>query len=174
MELPKRRLFMNAFFMSWFSYYPLVWMRHRRIKSNIINCLHERCLRIICNDKIQHLRNYQKKGNSVTKHKQHLRFFATEMLKIMKGVTSFMLNELFNSNERDNYILRNSSYLSLPITKTVFSRLEALSYLGPKVWEIVPLEIKVVDSLLESENNIRHFEYPCRICKNYIHMVGFI
>ena len=116
----------------------------------------------------------RKKGNSVTKHKRHLRFFATEMLKIMKGITPFILNKLFNSNEGDNYILRNSSYLSLPVAKTVFSRLEISSYLGPKVLEVVPPEIKVVDSLLESKNSIRLFEYPCRICKNYIQMVGFI
>ena len=44
MDLSKRRTLLNAFFISQFSYYPLVWMFHRRWKNNKINRIHERCL----------------------------------------------------------------------------------------------------------------------------------
>ena len=52
MELPKRRILMNAFFKSQFNYYPGIWMFHSRTLNNKINRLNERCLRIIYKDKI--------------------------------------------------------------------------------------------------------------------------
>ena len=51
MDLSKRRILLNAFFISQFSYCPLVWMFHSRGKNNKINRIHERCLRIVYNDK---------------------------------------------------------------------------------------------------------------------------
>ena len=43
MELPKRRILMNAFFKAQFNYCPAVWMFHNRLLNNKINRLHERC-----------------------------------------------------------------------------------------------------------------------------------
>ena len=51
MDLSKRRMVMNAFFNSQFNYCPLIWMCHNRTTNRKINWLHERCLRIIYNDK---------------------------------------------------------------------------------------------------------------------------
>ena len=55
MELPKRRILMNAFFKSQFNYCPTIWMFHNRSLNNKINRLHERCLKIIYN---HNYRNY--------------------------------------------------------------------------------------------------------------------
>ena len=51
MSLPKRKIRMNSFFSSAFNYCPLVWMCHSRKNNNRINRIHERCLRLIYNDK---------------------------------------------------------------------------------------------------------------------------
>ena len=51
MDLSKRRILLNPFFISQFSYCPSIWMFHSRGKINKINRIHERCLRIIYNDK---------------------------------------------------------------------------------------------------------------------------
>ena len=40
MDLNKKRLLLNAFFMSQFNYCRLFWMRHNRMKNNKINRLH--------------------------------------------------------------------------------------------------------------------------------------
>ena len=47
MDLSKRRVLLNAFFISQFSYCPLVWMFYSFGKNNKINRIHERCLRRI-------------------------------------------------------------------------------------------------------------------------------
>ena len=49
--IAKKRILMNAFFTSQFSYCPLVWIWHSRANNNKTNILHERCLRIVYNDK---------------------------------------------------------------------------------------------------------------------------
>ena len=41
MELPKRRILMNAFFKAQFIYCPIIWMFHNRCLNNKINRLHE-------------------------------------------------------------------------------------------------------------------------------------
>ena len=45
MFILKRKLLMNAFFKSQFSYCPLLWMCHSLSMNNKINRLHERCLK---------------------------------------------------------------------------------------------------------------------------------
>ena len=52
MNLSKKKMLMNSFFKSQFSYCPLVWMCHSRTINNKINHLHERCLRVIYNEQI--------------------------------------------------------------------------------------------------------------------------
>ena len=55
MELPQRRILMNAFFKAQFNYCH-------------INRLHERCLRIIYNDKLSNFEELLNKDNSVSIH----------------------------------------------------------------------------------------------------------
>ena len=50
MNLTKQKLLINLFFPSQFNYCPLVWTCHNCTINNKINCLHERCLRIVYND----------------------------------------------------------------------------------------------------------------------------
>ena len=65
MGLSKRKLLMNAFFTSQFSYCLLIWMCHSRSNNWKINMLQERCLRIIYNNKQSSLTELLNKDNSV-------------------------------------------------------------------------------------------------------------
>ena len=58
MDFNKKRLAVNAFFMAQFNCGPLIWMCHNRTCNNKINRLHERCLRLIYNDKRSSSRIY--------------------------------------------------------------------------------------------------------------------
>ena len=46
-ETSKRRILVNAFIISQFSYCPLIWMFHSRKMEHSINRIHERALRLI-------------------------------------------------------------------------------------------------------------------------------
>ena len=49
--ITKKRILMNAFFKSQFNYCTLVWVCCNRSLNTLINRLHERCLRVVYNDK---------------------------------------------------------------------------------------------------------------------------
>ena len=77
-------MLMNAFFKSQFSYCPLVWMFHSRTPNNRINKLHERCLRIIYNNKVSSFEDLLELDRSVSVHTRNLQTLAIEMLRYLK------------------------------------------------------------------------------------------
>ena len=82
MDLSKRRMVMNAFFNSQFNYCPLIWMCHNRMTNRKINRLHERCLRIIYNDKQSSFKMFLEKDSSVSIHDRNIQCLASEMYKV--------------------------------------------------------------------------------------------
>ena len=132
MDLSKRRILLNAFFISQFSYCPLVWMFHSRGK-NKINQIHERCLRIIYNDKKSTFYELLEKDGSVSIHMQNLRFLACVMFSLKRGMDPELIKELILPNRQHRYELRNNSDFAVSIVKSVHKGLESLSYSGPKI-----------------------------------------
>ena len=72
-------MLLNAFFLSHFTYFPLICMFYRRRINNEINRLHERCLRIIYIDNKSSYIELLEKGIFVSIHKRNLSFLAIEM-----------------------------------------------------------------------------------------------
>ena len=93
MELPKRRILMNAFFKAQFNYCPIVWMLHSRSLNNKNNRLHELCLRIIYNDKHSSFEELLVKDNSVSVHHNNIHTLAIEMYKVVNGISSEIMSE---------------------------------------------------------------------------------
>ena len=82
MNLSKRKILMNAFFDSQFKYCPLIWMCHSRTNKRKIDRLHERCLRIIYNNKQSSFKELLEKDSSVSIHERNVQILATEMYKV--------------------------------------------------------------------------------------------
>ena len=82
MNLPKKKKLVNSFFNSQFNYCPLIWMFHSVIKSNKINCLHERCLRLLYGDKSSSFQKLLEQDKSVTIHTRNLQVLATKIFKV--------------------------------------------------------------------------------------------
>ena len=81
MDFAKRRLLVNAFFYSQFNNCQLVWMCHNRTNNNEINRLHERCLRLIYNEKKTSFKDLLEIDGSVSIHHRNLRTLAVEFLR---------------------------------------------------------------------------------------------
>ena len=177
MELPKRRILMNAFFKAQFNYCPIVWMFHSRSLNNKINRLHERCLRIIYNDKRSSFEELLVKDNSVSVHHNNIHTLAIEMYKVVNGISPEIMNDVFKVRNETHYHLRHTSQFLIEPIHSVFNGSESASYLGPKIWEQIPIEIKNKDSLISFKKEIKKWKplnCPCRLCKTYIANVGFI
>ena len=177
MELPKRRILMNAFFKAQFNYCPIIWMFHSRCLNNKINRLHERCLRMICNDKISNFEELLNKDNSVSIHYSNIHALAIEMYKVANDMSPEIMNEVFKLRNTPHYNLRHTSLFSTEPIHSVFNGTESAPYLGLKIWEQIPAEIKNKDSLDGFKNEIKKWkpsECPCRICKTFVPTLGFV
>ena len=153
MSLEKRRIIMKAFVYSRFEYCPLIWMFHNRILNDKINRIHERALRIVYRDKTSNFTELLQKDNAVTVHKRNLQVLANEIYKVKMGLAPQVVKELFPLSTHA-YNLRSTYEFKLENVKTVHYGTESLSFLGPKVWELVPLEIKSSHSLEEFKKKI--------------------
>ena len=123
---------MNAFFTSQFSYCPLIWMCHSHLNNRKINRLHERCLRIIYNDKQSLFDELLNKDSSVSIHIRILQKLAIEMFKFYEGLSPPIMDNVFRLRTNNLCNLRQVSEFSRPIVKTVYHGSESISYLGPK------------------------------------------
>ena len=89
-------------------------MYHSRAKNNKINRLHERCLRIIYEDKASTFEQLLEKDSSVSIHTRNLRFLVVEMFKVVQDIAPTIINDLFPLKERGNYNLRRKLFFKIP------------------------------------------------------------
>ena len=177
MELKKRRILMNAFFHSQFNYCSLIWMFDSRNLSNKINRLHERCLRVIYTDKTSSFEQLLENDNSVSIHHRNIQTLATEMYKVTNGFSPEIMNEIFQIREESRYNLRYTSQFTIPPIHSVYNGRESVSYMGPKIWELIPPAFKQINSLSGFKKAIKEWKpsnCPSRLCKSYISQVGFL
>ena len=83
--------------------------------------------------------------------------------------------DIFSSNS--NYNLHYQSEFSRPLVKSAFNGTETISYLCPRIWDLVPLEIKQKKSLAAFKKVIKTWNprsCPYRLCKKYVAGIGFI
>ena len=94
------------------------------------------------------------------------------MFKVSRGLNPEIVNELFQFREQIPYELRQRSQFETPRVNSVFSGTESLKFLGPKVWALVPDEMKQLESLGKFRNAIKQWKptsCPCRLYKRCIH-----
>ena len=113
------------------------------------------------------------KDCSVSIHHQNLQKLEVEMLKFSRGLNSKIFNELLQFREQIPYELRQRCQFEIPWVHSNFSGTESL---GTKVWALVVNKMKQLESLGKFTNTIKQWKptsCPCRLCKRYIHRIGF-
>ena len=167
---------MRAFVTSQYSYCPLVWMFYDRTLDHRINRTQERALRIAYKDYGNDFGLLLEQTKSVAIHVRNLQLLMTEMYK-----TKFKLNPSFMKGifmERNiSYNLRRGNDAQLPKVRTTSFGIESIAYLGNKLWQLLPLEVKQSNTLPIFKKRIRCWKGDkcnCRLCKTYIPKVGFL
>ena len=133
-------------------------MFHSRIINTRINNLHFPVLRIIYTDETSSFEELLEKDGSVTIHQRTLQLLAIEMFKVTHNIVQKVV--FYNASN----------------PKKVYTGLETLRNLGPKIWDLVPHEFKSCESLSLFKDNIikwRPCNCPCRLCKVWIPNLGF-
>ena len=168
---------MNAFFKSQFSYCPLVLMRHSRANHSKINRLHKLCLRIIYSDKTSSFEALLVKDGSDSIRNRHLQLLAIKMQKASQGLPPPIITVLFEKKNEHQYNLRHISQFTIPALNLVYRGTESVSFLCPKIQDILPDRLKKIDSLRTFKTAIKRWKLekrPCRLCRIYIHIACVI
>ena len=92
-------------------------MFHSRIMNNKINWLHERCMRLIYEDKTSSFEELLEQERSVLIHTGNLQILATEMFKMYRSMLPPIFTESFR---RRDYNLRSNSIFAVLNVKSVF------------------------------------------------------
>ena len=79
-------------------------------------------------------------------HQKNIQALAIMMYKVVNNIGPTVLTEFF-SFSAVNYKLRSGSQFHQPSANTVWNGQEIVSYLGPKIWNMVPDEMKQKSSL---------------------------
>ena len=121
-------------------------MFHSRSLNLKINRIHERALRIIYNDKSLPFQKLLEKDNSFTMHHKNIKILATEAYKFLQGLSPPLMNEIL-VERNNNYSLRGNNVLTRRRVNSVRYGTETVSFLAPKIWDILLKEIKDSESL---------------------------
>ena len=137
-----------------------------------INKLHERTLRIVCNDTVTSL---LVKDKTFAIHHQNIQSLTIVMYKTVNNLPRGNLRDLFVRNNH-SYSLRSKSKLTSPSINTLFNSQNSISYSGSVIWNSVPAELREIYSfqVFNSETKAwRPTNCPCRLCKNYKFFILF-
>ena len=144
--------------------------------NNKMNKLHERALRILYKDDISSFENLLEKDNSVKIHDRNIKLLAKEMYKVYNNILPNALGE-FLTNRALNYNLRHASTFIRDKVSTTYYGTNSLQILGPKIWDLLPPDIKSAESLESFQAKIKTWKVencPCRLCKVFIAGLGFL
>ena len=86
------------------------------------------------------------------------------------------MNDVFEFIEKPYSLRAASHFRSRKICATKYGT-ETPSYLGSKLWNLVPNEYKTIQSLKDFKEKTKTWvpkNCSCRLYKTYIHKVGFI
>ena len=142
-------------------------MFRSRIINNKINRRHERCLRLLYDHKSSSLKKLLEQDKSVTIHTRNLQILATEMFKVNRNISPSIFSEIFHRRDI-NYHLPINPDFAMSNVRSVFHGSESVSYLGSKIWDIVPLELKKLTSVVAFKKGIKQWKLKnCswRLCK---------
>ena len=141
-----------------------------------MNNIHERALRIVYRDYEITFQQLLKQNKSVSIHQRNLQILATKTFKTKNGLNPVIMEDVFNFKNLA-YDFRKVETLNRSNATSVKYGTEATTYLGAKIWKILPHYYKELTSLSTFKSKIKNWETdkcPYRLCKTYIQRVGFV
>ena len=126
----------------------------RRTLNNKINRLHDRCPRIMYNDKVSNFEKLVRKDNSVSIYHNTMHALATEMHKVVNGASPDIINEVFKQRNNPHCNLRHTSQFSINSIRSVYNGTESASYLGPKISKQIGNPLKVLSRRSRNGNQL--------------------
>ena len=146
MDTEKLQHLMRAFVLSHFSYCPLVWMFYDRTTNHRINHVHERALCIAYKVHRNDFGYLLEQSNLMPIHVRNLQLLMMKIFKTKPHLNPPVMMDIFQ--ERNvNYNQRHGNDAQLPKVRTTAFGIETITYLGSRLWQLLPQEIKQSNTL---------------------------
>ena len=145
LEEKEKRILVNSFILCHFNYCPLVWLFCNKKSKNKIEKINERAQRIIHTDYSLNYNDLLKKDEDTTIHINMIRNLALEVYKTLNKLNPPFMQNLFEE-KHTKYDLRGIKSLDIPKVNTTKYGIQSLKYLGPKIWNSLPDEVKLAPS----------------------------
>ena len=69
------------------------------------------------------------------------------MYNLTKRLYAKIFTNTFTPRNQPNYNLRHITCFKIPLVNSVYNGTESIAFLGPKIWELIPEEVKQKESL---------------------------
>ena len=125
-------------------------MFHSRSLNNKINNLHEHSLHIVYKDNYSSYVDLLAKDKSFNIHQRNTQSLAIELFKVKRNLSNMIMCNIL---KREHW-LTISDHRNCGNTRRY--RLNSLSYFAPKVWDMIPLEIKNINSLRKFKKGLEN------------------
>ena len=145
-------------------------MFHSRRVNNKINHLHERSLRIVYKDNYSSYVDLLAKDKSFTIHQRNIQSLAIELFKAKLNLSNVIMCNILKRRTLD-YNIRSQTDFVRDCVNTRRYGLNLLSYFAPKVWDMILLEIKNVNSIQKFKTEIRKWNpenCSCYLCRPHL------
>ena len=83
----------------------------------------------------------------------------------------------FITNHEHKYNSRQNTQFLREKANSTSHGLESIRILGPKIWDLLPNEMKLVENINSFKEKIKKWKVvncPCRLCKVYVRGVGYL
>ena len=100
---------------------------------------------------------------AVSIHERNIKILSTEMFEISKNLAPPQVHEIFKLKDQPQYNLRYSSLVSRQLVKSVYKGTESLSFLGPKIWDILPDTYKDLPDLNSFYSSFNEIEIELKL-----------
>ena len=173
----KRKTLLNSFVQSQFSFAPLVWMLCGKVANKKINKVHYKFLKTLYDDNTSTFEHLLNKYDAFTVHQRNLQNLLIEMFKVKNEQGPALLSEIFRSLNYIGPTLRRSKDFHRPNVRTQKYGERSLESMGNVMWNLLPNEIKDVETLEEFKSRIKTWKpekCPCYLCKDFLVGVGII
>ena len=131
-------------------------MCYNRSLNHKINRFHERCFRIIYSNKKSSFDELLDEEESDSIHHQNIQKLGIEMFKVFQCENPQILNEIFRIRDETSYELQQRSCFHIPSVITVLSGTDGIRFLGPKIWQLTPNDIKCRESIRDFKTAIKN------------------
>ena len=129
-------------------------MFHSLKLNDRINRFHKRALRVAYRDLNSYFEELLRKVSATTLHQRNVQRLMTEIFKVKTRIASELMQRVFEFADVP-YNLRSHSKCNHSIPCTERYSIETASFVGLKLWDKVPTEIKTSKSLEEFKAQIK-------------------